>query len=49
MQGKKHNQARLIQEINIEVLVPRNYILRHIDKAVDLSFVRERTKVLYLS
>ncbi|MFZ5828336.1 MAG: transposase [Bacillota bacterium] len=47
MQGKKHNQARLIQEINIESLVPRNYILRHIDAAVDLSFIRERTKELY--
>ncbi|MBW7886671.1 MAG: transposase [Caldilineaceae bacterium] len=47
MQGKKHNQPRLIQEINIEALVPRNYILRYIDKAVDLSFIRERTKDLY--
>lgn len=47
MQGKRHNQSRLIQEINIEMLVPQNYILRHIDRAVDLSFIRERTKDLY--
>lgn len=47
MQGKRHTQARLVQEINIEALVPQNYILRHIDKAVDLSFIRERTKHLY--
>lgn len=47
MQGKKHSQPRFIQEINIEALVPKNYILRHIDKAVDLSFIRERTKSLY--
>lgn len=47
MQGKHYNQARLVQEINIEALVPQNYILRHIDSAVDLSFIRERTKKLY--
>jgi transposase len=47
MQGKRSNQPRLIQEINIEALVPRNYILRYVDQAVDLSFIRERTKDLY--
>jgi hypothetical protein len=47
MRGKRYNQARLVQEIDIETLVPQNYILRHIDKAVDLSFIRERTKKLY--
>lgn len=47
MQGKRYNQSRLVQEINIEMLVPQNYILRHIDRAIDLSFIRERTKKLY--
>jgi transposase len=47
VQGKRYNQVRLVQEINIEALVPQNYILRHIDKAVDLGFIRERTKKLY--
>lgn len=47
MQGKRHNQPRLVQEINIEALVPQNYILRYIDKAVDLGFIRERTQKLY--
>lgn len=47
MQGKGYNQSRLVQEINIEMLVPQNYILRHIDRAIDLSFIRERTKKLY--
>jgi IS5 family transposase len=47
MQGKQANQFRLIQAINLEQLVPGNYILRHIDQAVDFSFVRERTEKLY--
>lgn len=47
MQGKGINQPRLVQEINIEALVPQNYILRYVDQAVDLSFIRERTKDLY--
>jgi IS5 family transposase len=47
MQGKPFNQARLVQEINLEALVPQNYILRYIDKAVNLSFIRERTRKLY--
>lgn len=47
MQGKRYNQARLVQEINIEALVLQKYILRHIDKAVDLSFIRERTRKLH--
>jgi transposase len=47
MQGKRINQPRFIQTMNIEMLVPQNYILRYIDKAVDLSFIRERTEKLY--
>lgn len=37
----------MVQVINIESLVPENYILRHVDRAVDLSFVREKTAELY--
>lgn len=47
MQGKDKNQAPMIQVINIEALVPQNYILRYVDQAVDFSFIRERTKSLY--
>lgn len=47
MQGKRINQPRFIQTMNIEMLVPQNYILRYIDKAVDLSFIRQRTAELY--
>lgn len=47
MQGKKYSQPRFVQVVNIEALVPKNYILRYVDKAVDLSFIREQTKALY--
>lgn len=47
MQGKQFNQPRMLQTINIEALVPKNYILRHIDQAVDLTFIRAKTAKLY--
>jgi len=46
MQGKRYNQSRLVQEINIEMLVPQNYIPRYIDRAIDLNLIRKRTKKL---
>lgn len=47
MQGKQDLQQRVLQVINLDALVPPDHILRQIDKAVDLSFVRDRVKNLY--
>lgn len=48
MQGKQQNQARILQVINLEALVPPNHFLRRLDQVLDVSFIRERTRHLYV-
>ena len=43
---KKQNELELVY---IENLVPKNHILRSIDKHIDFSFIRDSTKDLYCS
>lgn len=47
VQGKQQWQPRLVQVLNLEAMVPPDHMLRHIDRVLDLSFVRERTAHLY--
>jgi transposase len=47
MQGRHTYQPQLFSTIKIEALIPQNHILRKIDRALDLSFVRELTQDLY--
>jgi len=47
MMGKKTKQSPLFYYINIGNMIPENHILRLINKYIDLSFIRKRTKHLY--
>lgn len=47
MQGKGSNQSRMVQVIDLDTLIPPNYILRLVDRVIDLSFIRAQTAQLY--
>lgn len=47
MIGKSQSASSLFQMVSIEELVPKDHILRHIDAAVDLSFIRDLVRPLY--
>ncbi len=47
MMGKKTKQSSLFYYINIGDMIPGNHILRLINKYIDLSFIRKKTKHLY--
>lgn len=47
MQGRKDHQAELFSYLDLEALVPKQHLLRRIDRAVDLAFVRELSRSLY--
>lgn len=47
MQGKQDYQPQLFSYVSTESLIPKNHILRRIDKVCDLSFVRALTKSHY--
>ena len=49
MMGKKTKQAPLFYYINIEDMIPENHILRLINKYIDFSFIRKKTRHLYSS
>ncbi len=49
MMGKKTKQAPLFYSINIKDMIPENHILRLINKYIDFSFIRKKTKHLYSS
>jgi transposase len=47
MQGYQEYQPELFVIANIEQMIPKNHLLRKIDKTLDLSFVRKLTAHLY--
>ena len=47
MQGSNHFQPELFVQIDYQALIPKHHILRHIDKVLDLSFVKPLTKKFY--
>jgi transposase len=47
MMGKKTKQSYLFYHINMKEMIPDNHILILIDKYIDFSFIREKTKHLY--
>lgn len=47
MIGHQEYQPKLFSTIDIESLIPKNHLLRKIDKAIDFSFIRELTNHLY--
>ncbi len=49
MQGQKQYQQQLFYYFDIESLIPRNHLLRKIDKCIDLSFIRDLTESFYCS
>ncbi len=45
---KTHDNNQVSLEfVSIEELVPRDHLLRKIDKVIDFSFIREKVKGLY--
>lgn len=49
MLGKQSPQNALFQYVNLEDLIPENHLLRRIDRALDLSFLRPMVEPLYVS
>lgn len=49
MIGHQEYQPKLFSTVDIESLIPKNHLLRKIDKAIDFSFIRELTTHLYCS
>lgn len=47
MQGKKEFRQRIYYNINLDCLVPDDYLLRRLDKLVSFDFVRNITKDYY--
>jgi transposase len=47
MQGRHEYQPELFSQIDIEALIPKNHLLRKIDRVLDLSFLREETARFY--
>lgn len=44
---KDRNEQKQIQFISLEDLVPKDHILRIIDKAIDFSFIYDEVKDMY--
>ena len=47
MQGKQEYQPELFTTINIEQMIPKNHLLRKLDRLLNLSFIRKMTAALY--
>jgi transposase len=47
MQGRHEYQPELFSQIDIETKIPKNHILRKIDRVLDLSFLRGETAKFY--
>jgi transposase len=47
MQGKHEYQPELFSTVEIEKLIPKNHLLRRIDRVLDLRFIHELTAPLY--
>lgn len=47
MQGRQEYQPKLFTTVNLEELIPQNHLLRRLDQALDLGFIRESTQGLY--
>ena len=44
---KETNDGNDVKNISLDDLVPKNYLIRKIDKAIDLSFIRDKVRHLY--
>ena len=49
MIGRQEYQPTLFSTVNIESFIPKNHLLRKLDRVLDFSFVREMTEHLYCS
>ncbi|MRR29237.1 transposase, partial [bacterium] len=47
LQGKNDKQKSAFQYVDLDDLVPKNYLLRLVDQAVDFSFIQELVRPLY--
>jgi transposase len=49
VQGRQEYQPELFATVDIESMIPKNHLLRRVDRILDLSFVRDLTKDFYSS
>jgi transposase len=49
MQGRQEYQPELFVSVDIEAMIPKNHLLRRVDRVLDLSFISELTKDFYSS
>ena len=47
MQGQQGDQRELFDTINLETMIPKDHLLRRIDKQIDFDFIYELTERLY--
>ena len=47
MKIRNNNTRQDVKNINLDMLVPQDHIIRKIDSALDLSFIYEKVKPLY--
>ena len=47
MQGKHDSDTRIFYTLNMDELIPKDHLLRRIDKVMSFEWVREETKPLY--
>lgn len=47
MKIRNNNARQDVKNINLDMLVPQDHIIRKIDSALDLSFIYEKVKPLY--
>ena len=47
MLGENRRSEAMFYYVKIEEMIPENYLLRLVDKHIDLGFIRDRVKHLY--
>ncbi len=47
MQGKKERAERLFYQVSLDAFVPEDHLLRKLNRAISLEWVREETKSRY--
>ena len=49
MQGQQDSQRALFDTIDLELMIPRDHLLRRIDSKIDFGFIYDITERLYCS
>jgi transposase len=49
MMGRKERKSALLVQVSLEELVPQDHFYRHLERRLDLSFVRKFVEETYAS